>query len=152
MSETEGRLVVERRVQARPETIFSFFADRDRWLLWQGTDAEIDLRPGGTFRVNVTGGGYASGRFVEVIADRKIVFTWGWEDPDRGLPPGSSRVAIELIEQDGGTLLRLTHDGLPLDLVDVHRYGWDNYTGRLASVGEGREPGPDPLREAVGPS
>jgi uncharacterized protein YndB with AHSA1/START domain len=148
MTDNDGRLVVERKVRARPETIFSFFADRDRWLQWQGTEAEIDLRPGGTFRVNVTGDGYASGRFVEVVADRKIVFTWGWEDPDRELPPGSSTVSIELIEQDDGTLLRLTHDGLPLHEVDAHRFGWDNYTARLAGAGEGRDPGPDPLRGA----
>jgi uncharacterized protein YndB with AHSA1/START domain len=150
MTEPHDPVVVERRVQARPQTIFSFFADRDRWMRWQGVDAEIDLRPGGTFRVNVTGDGYASGSFVEVIADRKIVFTWGWEDPERGLPPGSTTVAIELIEQDEGTLLRLTHDGLPLDLVDTHRFGWDNYSTRLAALGEGRDPGPDPLRGAGG--
>ncbi|MGH2807772.1 MAG: SRPBCC family protein [Actinomycetota bacterium] len=150
MNASEGRLVVERRVSARPETIFSFFSDRDRWVQWQGVDAEIDLRPGGIFRVNVTGDGYASGRFVEVVPDRKVAFTWGWEDPARGLPPGSSTVEVDLIPDGDGTLLRLTHSGLPLDLVDTHRYGWTNYTERLAAVAEGRDPGSDPLREGTG--
>ena len=85
-------VVVERVVRAPAGAIFSYFADPDRWTRWQGVDAEIDLRPGGQFRVNVTGDGYASGWFVEVVPNRRVVFTWGWEaaacgSRTRGCPP-----------------------------------------------------------------
>ena len=143
---TSRDVVAERLVAARPETIFRFFADDRRWLIWQGVDAEIDLRPGGVFRVNVTGDGFASGRFVEVVPNRKLIFTWGWEDPGSPLPPGSSTVEIELIEAPNGTLLRLTHKDLPESEREIHRFGWENYAARLSAVGEGRDPGPDPMR------
>jgi uncharacterized protein YndB with AHSA1/START domain len=139
-------VVVERRVAARPETVFRFFSDGRRWLMWQGVEAEIDLKPGGAFRVNVRGDGFASGRFLEVEPNKRVVFTWGWEGPDSPVPPGSSTVEIELIEVPDGTLLRLSHRDLPEDERDVHRYGWDNYIGRLTAVGEGRDPGADPMR------
>jgi hypothetical protein len=42
--------------------------------------------------------------------------------------------------------VRLTHRGLPEDAIEIHQAGWVNYTGRLAAVSEGRDPGPDPLR------
>jgi uncharacterized protein YndB with AHSA1/START domain len=45
-------VTVERWIDAAPETVFSFFCDRGRWLSWQGVTAEIDPRPGGTFRMN----------------------------------------------------------------------------------------------------
>jgi uncharacterized protein YndB with AHSA1/START domain len=135
-------LVVERRVSASPERVFEFFTDPAKWLAWQGTEAEIELIPGGVWRVNVTGEGFASGRVVEVVDNRRVVFTWGWEQGPP-LPPGSTTVTIELVEEEDGTLIRLTHSDLPPDQVDIHRYGWEHYVTRLASVADGRDPGPN---------
>ncbi len=131
------RLVVERLIAARPETVFRFFTSSDRWLQWQGTEAEIDARPGGVFRVNVLGDGFASGRFLEVDAPRRLVFTWGWESDGHAVPPGSSTVSIELEETGTSTLLRLEHRGLPnAPMVELHLRGWDMMVPRLASVAE----------------
>lgn len=141
-------VVVERRIKARPETVFAYFTDRDRWLLWQGVDALIEPEQGGAFRVNVTGNGFASGRFVEVDPPHRIVFTWGWEEPDNLTQPGTSTVEIELWpEQDGtATLLRLTHrDLLPTEDTG-HEEGWMHYLDRLRVVAEGGDPGRDPWR------
>jgi uncharacterized protein YndB with AHSA1/START domain len=139
-------LVVERRVSVPPDQVFVYFTDADRWLRWQGTDAQVELRPGGVWRVNVTGDGYASGRVVEVVDNQRIVFTWGWERDDMPVPPGSSTVAIELLPDGEGTIIRLTHSGLPPDSIEIHRAGWENYVTRLATAGEGKDPGPDPFR------
>ena len=46
MSASHDIVIVERRIKARPHTVYSFFTDRDRWLSWQGVQAEIDPRPG----------------------------------------------------------------------------------------------------------
>ena len=140
---TEGPdLVVERRVAAAPEKVFAYFSDADKWTAWQGTEAEIELVPGGVWRVNVTGDGFASGRVVEVVPNERIVFTWGWE---QGPPvdPGSTTVVIELVPEAEGTLIRLTHKGLPADQVEIHRHGWEHYASRLAAVSGGRSPGPN---------
>jgi uncharacterized protein YndB with AHSA1/START domain len=142
------RVVVERRIAASPATVFSFFADVDRWLRWQGVEADIEPRPGGVFRMNVRGDGFASGTFVYVVPARRLVFTWGWEDESLGVPPGSSVVEIELEPDGDGTLLRLTHSDLPAGAVDVHRHGWDHYSGRLVVAAEGGDPGPDPAAVA----
>src|SRR5215207_5478768 len=115
-------VIVHRTIKASPATVFSFFTDRDRWLSWQGVTAEIDARPGGVFRMNVRGNGWASGRFTAVERHRRIVFTWGWEGDNSPIPPGSSTVEIAL-EPDGdnGTQLTLVHSGLPLPALDTHR-------------------------------
>lgn len=137
-------LVVERRVSVPPEKVFRFFTDSEKWLAWQGTEAEIDPRPGGTLRVNVTGEGFASGRVIEVVENQRIVFSWGWEQGSV-VTPGSTTVSIELERIDGGTLIRLTHTGLPPDEIGLHRYGWEHYADRLAAVAESRDPGPNAL-------
>jgi uncharacterized protein YndB with AHSA1/START domain len=139
-------VVVERHVGASPETVFTFFSEPARWLQWQGVEAELDPRPGGAFRMNVRGDGWASGRFLEVEPPRRIIFTWGWELDGSPLPPGSSVVEVELIPADGGTLVRLTHRNLPPDEVATHQAGWSHYLDRLATRAGGGDPGHDPWR------
>jgi len=60
------------------------------------------------------------------------------------VPPGSSLVEIDLIERDGGTLLRMTHSGLPNEAQCAgHNRGWAHYLGRLTIAACGGNPGID---------
>ena len=38
-----GTVTLERRIAARPQTVFTFFTDRDRWLSWMGKDGTFDF-------------------------------------------------------------------------------------------------------------
>ena len=73
----------------------------------------------------------------------RLAYSFGW-DGSEAVPPGSSLVEIDLIEQPpDGTLLRLTHTGLPnADQCAGHADGWAHYLGRLAQAAAGRDPGP----------
>jgi hypothetical protein len=58
--------------------------------------------------------------------------------------PGSSLVEIDLLDRDGGTLLRMTHSGLPNEAECAsHAKGWAHYLGRLAMAAAGQNPGAD---------
>jgi uncharacterized protein YndB with AHSA1/START domain len=137
-------VVVERRIKASPETVFRFFTDPERWLRWQGVTAELEPRPGGRFRMDVRGDGHASGQFLEVVPARRVVFTWGWEMEGNPVPPGSSTVEVDLWPDGDGTVVRLTHRGLPADAFATHQAGWEHYLDRLATTAGGGDPGPDP--------
>jgi uncharacterized protein YndB with AHSA1/START domain len=148
--EGDGELVVERFIDAPPETVFSFFSDRDRWLRWQGVTATIDPRAGGVFRMNVRGDGFASGRFLEVRPPERVVFTWGWEASE-GIPPGSTTVEVHLRPEGTGTRVVLRHRHLPTtESVEQHAWGWSHYLDRLMIVAAGGDPGPDPTVIAGG--
>jgi len=148
-------LEFERRIAARPETVFSFFVDPERYKKWQGIEAELDPRPGGVFHVTVTGRSHTKviGEFVEIDPPHRLVFTWGWEQFDgmpEGMlvPPGSTTVEVTLTEDRGGTLLRLRHTGLPGDAaMQFHSMGWNTTMDRLVIVAEGGNPGPYPFQE-----
>ena len=53
-------------VAARPETVFPYFTDPGRYVLWMGSDASLDPVPGGVYRVRMSGGAEAIGEFIEL--------------------------------------------------------------------------------------
>ena len=132
----------EVRVAARPETVFQFFTDPAKMVLWKGTEAQLEARPGGIYRVNVTGQEVARGEYLEVVPFSRIVFTWGWESGP--VLPGSTTVEVTLIPDGEGTLVRLRHSGLIGDAVQGHTEGWEHYLPRLAIAAAGGDAGPDP--------
>ena len=139
-----SEVTITRRIAAAPATVFSFFTDAQRWISWQGVDSVIDAQPGGVLRIRMPGGQVASGEFVEVVPNRRLVFTWGWEGDAPPVPPGSSTVVIELEPDEAGTLLRLTHSELVSpEVAEHHRQGWERYLERLAARAAGGDPGPD---------
>jgi uncharacterized protein YndB with AHSA1/START domain len=139
----------EVRIAARPETVFQFFVDPEKQVLWMGRRAELDPRPGGTYRVEISDEIIASGEFLELEAPSRVVYSFGWEGQqvgqgEHGVPPGSSRVEIT-VEPDGdGTLVRLRHFGLPDEAREIHGQGWRLYLDRLAIAASGGDPGPEP--------
>ena len=140
---------VEREVQiaARPETVFEFFTDPEKQVLWMGRRAVLDPRPGGIYDVEISDRSHALGEFVEVEAPNRMVFTFGWKGQEAGgegehaIPPGSTRVEVTLEPEAGGTLVRLRHLDLPEQAREIHGQGWELFLGRLAIAAAGGDPG-----------
>jgi uncharacterized protein YndB with AHSA1/START domain len=135
-------------IDARPATIFPFLVDPEQHLRWMGTEAELDARPGGAYRVLVQGRHPSAGEFVEVVPDERVVFTFGWDEPDHPIPAGSTTIEISLIPDGSKTRVRLVHSGLPDDAVSDHTGGWDRYLERLSAAVGGENLGPDVASDA----
>jgi uncharacterized protein YndB with AHSA1/START domain len=131
------------RIAARPETVFAFLTDPAKNIRWGGTHAEGDPRPGGTYEMAINPGHIVSGEYMEVVPNRKVVYAWGWADSPQ-IPPGSTVVEVLLAPDGDGTMLHLTHRGLPAAARGGHGEVWDHYLPRLAVAASGGDPGPDP--------
>ena len=131
-------------IEATPEETFPYLVEDAKYLLWMGVSADLDARPGGTFRVSPNGRDVIVGKFLEVIPPKRVVFTWGFDEPGHPMPPGSTRVEIDLIPHGSGTLLRLVHRGLPPSAAERHADGWRHYLARMKVAAEGGAPGADP--------
>ncbi len=136
----------EMKLEADQATVFAFFTDAQRLVRWMGASATIDARPGGLMLVDVVENQVARGEFTEVVPVSRLAYTFGWVNSRHNVPPGSSLVEIDLSPNNGGTLLRFQHSGLPPDSVQAHRQGWKHYLARLAMAASGGDPGPDPQR------
>jgi uncharacterized protein YndB with AHSA1/START domain len=138
-------LVVRRETQiaAPPATVFAFLTDPEKILSWMGTEAKTELHPGGLYLLKGINERAARGSFREVVPVHRLAYSFGWEGSEE-VPPGSSLIEIDLIDRDGGTLLRMTHSGLPnAAQCDGHNKGWAHYLGRLTMAAAGQNPGID---------
>lgn len=121
---------------------FALITEPDRLRRWKTVSARVDLRAGGEYRWTVVPGHVAAGTFVEVEPGRRIVFGWGWEgSPDLG--PDASTVTITVEPADGGTLVRLVHEGLTDEQTVSHLAGWNHFFARLERAASTGDAGPD---------
>jgi uncharacterized protein (TIGR03086 family) len=138
-----------------PDTAFALITEPERLRRWQTVAARVDLRAGGGYRWTITPGHSAVGTFTEIDPGKRVVFTWGWEGP-AAADADASTVSITLEPGDGGTTVRLVHEGLTDDQAAGHAEGWVHYLGRLVALATTGDAGPDdwaaapePLNELV---
>jgi uncharacterized protein YndB with AHSA1/START domain len=135
---------LERRIAASPSAVFRYLTESDLWARWQGEAADLDPRPGGRFSVQMAEGQVVEGAYLAVERNRRVVITWGWNGHPR-MPPGTTTVEIELVEDGRETIVRLTHGGIPRDDLPIHRDGWAMFLPRLETAATGGDPGPNPI-------
>jgi uncharacterized protein YndB with AHSA1/START domain len=142
----EDRVEHEIFIDAAPADVFGYFTDPVLMVRWMGREAKLDARPGGGYRVEINDLTTAVGEYVAVEPPNRVVLTWGWLGSET-VPPGASTVEVTLTPADGGTRVRLVHRHLPAAGEEraKHEHGWSHFMSRLAVVGSGGDPGPDPM-------
>jgi uncharacterized protein YndB with AHSA1/START domain len=133
----DDAVVSEITVRASADAVYAMFTDPAQLVRWIGIRAMLEPRPGGQFRFELMDGEFCSGRYLELVPGRRVVFTWGWESGALPVAPGSSTVEVDLDERDGVTHVRLTHRGLDPAMRRMHAEGWSRYLPVLAALLEG---------------
>ncbi len=138
---TKPSLTLTRSYPVAPERVWRAWTEAEAVKKWWGpgpgepvSAAELDVRPGGRFRI-VFGGpdGKAhecAGVYREVVPNRKLVFTWCWPNTT---PERISLVTIVFKAVTQGTELLFAHEELFDEKVrDDHKRGWSGTLDKLA--------------------
>jgi uncharacterized protein YndB with AHSA1/START domain len=111
----------------------------ERWFTPPGNSsvtAELDVRPGGRYRITlqrtelIPGTSYIVGSYLEVDPPERLVFTWGWEEPPpveglEALETLDSTVTVQFRDLGTSTEVSITHERLDTqELRDFHSWGW----------------------------
>ncbi len=102
-------------IKASPERVFQALTkkeDLERWFL---TEAEVDLRPGGTIRFAWEPGTFEVGKILVFEPPHRLSYTW------ETFGPGPTTITVELTAENDGTRLHLIHTGIGAG------EDWDNY-------------------------
>ena len=106
----------EQFIKAAPERVFQALTEKQELERWFVPKAEIELKPRGTFRIEMAPGIGEHGKVKEVKPSQLFSFTW------EALSPTPTTLAFELTKEKDGTLVTLTHSGIG------EGEGWDAYT------------------------
>jgi len=124
-------LIVRRRIQAPPEKLFAAWTDPAQLLRWWGpegvicADAQVDLRPGGSYRIanRMPDGAllWICGVFELIEAPHRLTYSWQLE----GRAGPAERVTVQFVRQGDDTEVVITHERI----VDAaarsgHERGW----------------------------
>ena len=130
-------LVVKKLIRAERAKVFAAWTEPElmrRWFFPEGmslVSSESDVRVGGRFRAAMSDGSNThtvTGTYREIVAGERLAFTHTWEERD----PVETLVTVEFMDQDGGTLVTLSHEGLPSESSRLgHEGGW---LGALANL------------------
>jgi uncharacterized protein YndB with AHSA1/START domain len=123
MMNLEHRLDRTVTILAPRETVFRYFTDNERWARWWGQGSTVEPHPGGRVRILYPGAIEVTGEVLEINPPERISFTYGFSSGNP-IPPGSSRVTIELHEEGRATRLHLTHEFSDAKARDDHVQGW----------------------------
>ena len=137
-------LEIKRLIKAPRERVYAAWTDPAQLKQWFGPenvqtrDLIADARVGGKFRWDIIDPDgdemTVHGEYRELQLDKKIVFTWQWDD-DEVWENRASIVSVELDDADGGTELRLTHEQLPSEQSrDGHTRGWNSALDKLEKL------------------
>jgi len=120
-------------IDAPPETVFAFFTESARWARWWGVGSTIEPTAGGRVLIRHANGIEVAGEVVAIEPPRRMAFTYGYAS-GAPIPPGGSRVTIELQAIPTGTSLRLSHDFAEQTPRDHHVQGWRYQLALFANV------------------
>ena len=127
-------------IAAEPEAVFDYFTSATALTRWMGDRAVTDPRPGGQFTI-FFGDRRVQGRYLELDRPRRLVISWG-RAGSASFPPGTSVLEVILTRHDGGTLVAITHSGLPDTERPRHALGWRHYLARLSLAATGGDLAP----------
>ncbi len=146
---------ITRTFEAPIQTIWNMWTDPDLFSQWYGPNgfsvpvAEMDVTVGGTRKICMANDApdrsmtmWFIGVYKEVTEPKRLIYTESMCDADgnvlspadMGMPnhPDVTEVVVELSEEDGTTVMTMTHKGVPAG--SAGEGGWSQAFDKLAAV------------------
>ena len=139
----ETELEIIRTFDVPSRSLFEAWTSPKHLKHWQGaplgfttTSQEVDLRPGGNFRICMRSpegvDHWLQGVYREVVPPQRLSFTHAWLDA-KGKPGNETLVTITFAGRGEKSELTLRQSGFPsVQARDGHKLGWNSTLDRLA--------------------
>lgn len=135
-------LELSRTFRASREEVFTAWTTAEGLKRWsapgeaQVAVAEVDLRVGGRYRIDMQGPDgtiyRVTGVYRLVDPPKKLVYTWRW---DHAPDDPETLVTVDFLDRQPGTEIRLLHTGLASEESRKrHRDGWEGCLEKLVAM------------------
>jgi uncharacterized protein YndB with AHSA1/START domain len=137
----DDELLITRTFDAPASLLFALWSTSEHMKRWMGPanftcpDAHIDFRVGGAYRVMIMSPEHSESRFSgvyrEIERDRRIVFTFAWEN--HGPSAGAEMLVTITFEEHEGKTIQTFHQRpfFSVERRDSHVDGWSQVFCKL---------------------
>lgn len=142
---------VEREIliEATPEVVWSVITEPEHISRWFSDEAEIEGHAGADGTLTWRPGGRGGKKELDMIVPIRVVdaepfrrFSFRWNHPQGTGPDENNSALVEftLVEEAGGTLLKVLESGIDLVTTDEeskarylkeHEHGWQRHLGEM---------------------
>jgi uncharacterized protein YndB with AHSA1/START domain len=135
---TTSTITLARTVAAAPQRVFAAWTEAEQLAAWwwpqlAGTTYDVDVRPGGRFRIQSPALGVTvSGVYTVVEPPRRLSFTWVWDDGEQGAVEDTVEVTFD--PEGDGTRVTVAHTSVAHVPEGGAEQGWSDVLDRLARV------------------
>ena len=139
ISYKDGVLTVARVYDAPREEVFEAWVETNKVQQWWGCAqttrvvSEVEPKVGGKYihMMTIEGAGEFPGGGILTEYDPPSSLAFVSENPQMNM---KNHVRVTFEDQDGKTLVTLTHDGLPDEMSEIVRGGWTAAFEKLAKL------------------
>lgn len=130
-----GEITKSVLIDAPASVIFKALTDEKELVQWMPRGARMDARVGGEYEFSFYSAAKdlettATGRIVELVPDRKLVYTFASSRDIAGAPPSLLTWTLDECP-DGKTRVTLVHSGITGDSFHLF-LGWGYYLDQLS--------------------
>lgn len=149
----DDELLLVRAFSAPVSLVFQLWADAEHRKRWWGpkgftcTHLDSDFRPGGAWRTcfesEKHGANWSGGVYREIERDRRLVFTFAWDEGPAG---GVETVCTVTFAEQNGATIQTFHQTPFHDRArrDSHVVGWSQVLDRQQAYAETQAQGDQP--------
>ncbi len=151
-AEIQNTLTISRTFNLPLGTVWKAWSDAEMMKKWWGPeeytcpDCSNDFRVGGKFLASMQGKDgkkmWSTGTYKEILAMKRIVNTDSFSDSEGNIVSASNYdmpgewndellVTFEFEEENGKTNLKLQHEGLPAEMMEDCRKGWQSSLDKI---------------------
>ena len=107
--------------KATSHDVYELLMDSKKHAQFSGGVAKVSRKVGGKFSVY---DGYATGKNIELVPDKKIVQSWAGSDWNKG---EVSEVIFEFTPTKTGCTIAFTHKNVPAEHATSIKQGWIDF-------------------------
>jgi uncharacterized protein YndB with AHSA1/START domain len=136
-------------IQASPEVVWSVITEPGQISRWFSDEADVEARAGAEGTLTWRPGGRSGRKDSDMVMAIRVVeaepfrrFSFRWSQPEGAAPDESNSALVEfsLVEEAGGTRLRVIESGIDAVTRDEpgkarymreHEHGWERHLGEM---------------------
>ena len=136
-------------IEATPEVVWGVITEPEQIVCWFSDEAQVEERVGADGTLTWRPGGRGGRKESDLVVPIRVVeaepfrrFSFRWNHPDGAGPDQSNSALVEftLLEEAGGTRLRVLESGIDtvaqdeegrVRYLESHTEGWERHLGEL---------------------